>query len=62
MKCPVCGAAELMHDIRDMEHTYKGQSTVFPQVEADYCAVCGEGVLAPAEADRVLKLMNDVAR
>ncbi|MCW3611357.1 type II toxin-antitoxin system MqsA family antitoxin, partial [Burkholderia cenocepacia] len=24
MKCPCCGAAELIHDTRDMPYTYKG--------------------------------------
>lgn len=23
MKCPVCGAAELIHDTRDLPYTYK---------------------------------------
>ncbi|GEM_PF-5175425 len=28
MKCPVCGAAELIHDTRDVPYTYKGETTV----------------------------------
>lgn len=32
MKCPVCGAAELIHDTRDLPYTYKknnwGQTTI----------------------------------
>ncbi|MFX3569288.1 type II toxin-antitoxin system MqsA family antitoxin, partial [Ralstonia mannitolilytica] len=27
MKCPCCGAAELIHDTRDMPYTYKGENT-----------------------------------
>lgn len=27
MKCPCCGAAELVHDTRDMPYTYKGEFT-----------------------------------
>lgn len=30
MKCPVCGAAELIHDTRDLPYTYKGETTVIP--------------------------------
>ena len=26
MKCPCCGAAELIHDTRDMSYTYKGKT------------------------------------
>jgi len=44
MKCPNCGAAELVGDIRDMAYRYKGESTIFPQVPGDYCPACGEGV------------------
>jgi len=25
MKCPLCGAAELIHDTRDIPYTYKGE-------------------------------------
>ena len=28
MKCPVCGEAELLHDIRDLPYTYKGETTL----------------------------------
>ena len=27
MKCPACGAAELLHDTRDVPYTYKGETT-----------------------------------
>jgi hypothetical protein len=32
MKCPVCGAAELIHDTRDLPYTYKGDATMIPAV------------------------------
>jgi YgiT-type zinc finger domain-containing protein len=35
MKCPCCGAAELIHDIRDMSYTYKGETTTIPTVTGD---------------------------
>jgi HTH-type transcriptional regulator/antitoxin MqsA len=35
-----------------MPYTYKGETTVIPGVTADFCPVCGEGVLDRAEAVR----------
>jgi HTH-type transcriptional regulator / antitoxin MqsA len=48
MKCPNCGAANLVKDVRDMTYIYKGEATVFLQVEGDYCPACGEGVFDAA--------------
>ena len=50
MKCPACGAAELVRDTRDMPHTYKGETTTIAAVVGDYCPACGEGVLDAAES------------
>jgi HTH-type transcriptional regulator/antitoxin MqsA len=52
MKCPVCGAAELVRDTRDMPYTYKGESTVIPALTGDYCPACAEVVLDMEEAER----------
>ena len=30
--CPSCGAAELIHDTRDMPYVYKGEHTTVPEV------------------------------
>ena len=30
MKCPVCGAAELIRDTRDLAYTYKGEPATIP--------------------------------
>ena len=30
MKCPCCGAAELIHDTRDVPYIYKGDATIIP--------------------------------
>lgn len=57
MKCPVCAAAELVHDLRDLPYTYKGASTVVVAVNGDYCPACGEGVLDVAESSRVSAAM-----
>ena len=50
MKCPNCGAAELVGDTRDMPYAYKGEATVFVQLAGDYCPACGEGVFDAATA------------
>lgn len=57
MKCPVCGAAKLIHDIRDISYTYKGESTVIPAVTADFCTACDESITDASETKRVMDLM-----
>lgn len=58
MKCPVCGAAELIHDTRDLPYTYKGETTAIAAVTGDFCPACGESVLDTAESDRVMREMR----
>ena len=57
MKCPICAAADLGHDTRDMPYTYKGESTVIPSVTGDFCPACGEAILEMAESARTSALM-----
>lgn len=57
MKCPVCGAAELIRDTRDLPYTYKGVTTVIKAVTGDFCPACDEAVLDMAEAMRCNELM-----
>jgi HTH-type transcriptional regulator / antitoxin MqsA len=57
MQCPNCEAAELIRDTRDIPYTYKGESTIIPQVTGDFCQVCGEGVLEMGEGRRASDLM-----
>ena len=52
MKCPCCGAAELIHDTRDMTYGYKGETTIIPAVTGDFCPACGEVVLNREHGDR----------
>ena len=58
MKCPVCGAAELIHDTRDLPYTYKGESTVIPAVTADFCPACDASITDMTETDRVMSEMQ----
>ncbi|MGZ8941216.1 MAG: type II toxin-antitoxin system MqsA family antitoxin [Methylobacter sp.] len=57
MKCPSCAAAELVHDTRDMPYTYKGETTIIPEVTGDFCPACDESVLNADESRRTMKLM-----
>ena len=58
MKCPVCGAAELIHDTRDMSYTYKGDSTTIPAVSGDFCPACSEVILDREQGDRYSELIG----
>lgn len=58
MKCPVCGAAELIHDTRDLPYTYKGETTSISAVTGEFCPACAESVLDAAESDRVMREMR----
>ena len=58
MKCPVCGAAELIHDTRDLPYTYKGETTVIAAVTGDFCPACAESLLDAAESNRVMREMR----
>ncbi len=52
MMCPACGAAELVHDTRDLSYTYKGATTTIQDVEGDFCPACGEVVMDMAVGAR----------
>ena len=58
MKCPVCGAAHLIHDTRDLPYTYKSESTVIAAVTADFCPACGESITDMSETERVMREMR----
>ena len=58
MKCPVCGAAELIHDTRDLPYVYKGEATTIPAVTADFCPACAESITDMTETERVMREMQ----
>ncbi len=62
MKCPVCGAAHLVRDTRDLPYTYKGETTVITGVTGDFCPACNESVLDLNESDRVMSAMRTFSR
>lgn len=53
MKCPNCGAAELVLDTRDLPYTYRGETITIAAVTGEYCPACDEGVLDPASSERM---------
>jgi HTH-type transcriptional regulator / antitoxin MqsA len=57
MKCPICAEAELVQDTRDIPYTYKGETTVIPEVTGEFCPACGETILGTAESARTSALM-----
>ena len=58
LKCPVCGAAELVHDTRDLPYTYKGETTTIAAVTADFCPACAESITDMLETERVMREMQ----
>lgn len=52
MKCPECGAAELVRDTRDVPYAYKGMTTTIADVTGDFCPACDEAILKGADWDR----------
>lgn len=57
MKCPSCGVAELVQDIRELPYTYKNETTTISNVVGDFCPACGEAVLDTCESNRVSTTM-----
>lgn len=57
MKCPSCSRAELVRDTRDMPYTYKGETTIIPNVTGDYCPACDEVITDADESKRTMALM-----
>ena len=57
MKCEICGAGDLVQDVRDLPYTYKGETTVLPHVEGEFCTACDESILGPQESRRTMELM-----
>jgi HTH-type transcriptional regulator/antitoxin MqsA len=62
MKCPVCGAAELIADTRDLPYTYKGEITMILAVKGEFCPDCAESILEAAESERVMREMQAFSR
>ncbi|VWD33976.1 type II toxin-antitoxin system MqsA family antitoxin [Burkholderia lata] len=53
MKCPACGAAQLIRDTRDIPYPGQDHATVIPQITGDFCPACGESLLDMENASRL---------
>jgi HTH-type transcriptional regulator/antitoxin MqsA len=62
MKCPSCGAADLIQDTRDVPYTYKGKATSIPAVTGAFCPACGEIVMDREHGDRYGDLIGQFRR
>jgi YgiT-type zinc finger domain-containing protein len=62
MKCPACGAAELVHDTCDTLYTYKGESTTLSAINGNFYPACGEALLDAKESRRISTLMRELIR
>lgn len=56
--CPVCGESKLVADCRSIKATIKGQQITVPNVCADFCPACGEGILYREDGDRYAPLAS----
>ncbi|MEX3956121.1 type II toxin-antitoxin system MqsA family antitoxin [Trinickia sp. EG282A] len=45
MKCPSCGAAGLIRDMRETSYSYNGESAAIPRLTGDLCPACGDSML-----------------
>jgi|TARA_A100001518_G_C1225386_1_gene73277 HTH-type transcriptional regulator/antitoxin MqsA len=47
-----------MQEKRDMPFTYRDQTTVITEVEAEWCDACGEALIDPEQSQRVMASMK----
>lgn len=60
--CPSCGAANMVHDTRDISYTYKGETTTLPAVTGDFCGACDESILDAAQSKRAMQMMLEFTK
>jgi len=51
LTCPNCGVSPLTHAIRELQYSYKGQSTAIADVSVEGCAGCKEIMFARGEEE-----------
>ena len=61
MKCPGCGAAELIRNTRDIPYSYKGETTIL-KTTGDFCSSCGESIHDMEDSERVMSEMRAFSR
>ncbi|GAB3378890.1 type II toxin-antitoxin system MqsA family antitoxin [Massilia agri] len=58
LTCPNCGVSPLTHAIREMQYSYKGQSTTIADVVVEHCAGCKEVMFARGEDEHYGELIK----
>lgn len=58
---PCCGAADLIHDTRNMSFTHQSETTTIPAVTGDFCPACGEVILEREQGDRYSAMVGAIA-
>ena len=61
MKCPVCGAAELVRDTRPIPCRYRGKTTTLTTT-GDFCPACGESIHDADDSNRVMREMREFSK
>jgi HTH-type transcriptional regulator/antitoxin MqsA len=61
MQCPICGAAELIHDTRGIPFTYKGETTIL-KTTGEFGPACGESIHDLEDSERVMSEMRAFTR
>jgi HTH-type transcriptional regulator/antitoxin MqsA len=51
-----------VHDTRDVQYTYKGETTTIQGVTGDFCPACGDSVHDKEESSRINGLMLDFTK
>jgi HTH-type transcriptional regulator/antitoxin MqsA len=59
MKCPACGAADLVGDVQCFSYHRKGETTEILDVAGEFCRSCGEAILSSSESQRVSAAMRE---
>jgi HTH-type transcriptional regulator/antitoxin MqsA len=62
MHCPICAQAELVQGTRGLPYTYKGESTIIPDIHGEFCPSCGEAIVNATESARASALMLEFNR
>lgn len=62
MKCLECGAADMVHDVRDIEYEYKGEKTILRAISGDYCPACGDLVMDMEQSAEYWRQVTDFRR
>jgi HTH-type transcriptional regulator/antitoxin MqsA len=44
MKCPACGNADMVTNVKEETLSYGGQSLTLHAMKGDFCPACGEGI------------------